>query len=99
MDYYIPTTCTPAIVYIVVSLILILCTSSISMYQYGPITGAYSSIIGSSSQLLSILCATIILSALCNINPVISWVLVIIWLCGHVSMIGGITTFFMTQIH
>jgi len=87
--------CTPAIVYVVISIILMLCMSSITIYQRGLIEGSVSSIFGSSFQLSSICGSAIILLLLCNfdVHPAISWAIVIAWLfCYYLTIMSGIIT-------
>ena len=87
--------CIPAIVYVVISIILMLCMSSITIYQRGLIEGSVSAIFGSSFQLSFICGSAIILLLLCNfdIHPAISWIFVSVWLfCYYLTVMSGIIT-------
>lgn len=99
MDFNVPSICTPVIIYVAVAVLLLLCGSSASMIQYGPITGLVPMSTGSSSQLLSICCHAIILMLLCNFSEKISWVLLAIWLCCLIStVIGGSMSFTIKKL-
>jgi len=81
--------CTPAIAYVVISIVLMCVISCLVMYKQGFVNGAMSSSFGSCFQLSSICCVTIVLALLCNISPVISWIIVAVWVCCMCSGLIG----------
>lgn len=81
--------CPPALIYFVASIFLMCVLCLVGMYYNGIITGGISSSSGSSFQLSFICCSTFILGMLCNVSPIISWILVGLWLCSFsLTMMG-----------
>lgn len=84
------TLCTPALVYAIISLI-VMCVGVMLMFYKSGFTsnGVMSASIGSCSQLCFIFCCTIILMFCCNMSPIISWIIAGILICCMCSGLGG----------
>lgn len=84
--------CTPAMVYVGVSLIIMFIVCCIILWKQGFTQGILSASGGSSSQLSIICCCTLLLMFTCDISPTISWIIVGIWICCVCSgLIGSVT--------